>query len=361
MAVIAFDKIGIKAVYSCVPDNKQPIQTLNNIFPTIEAAEKFTKSTGVISRHICPDGVCSSDLCYLAAKKLLEENDIALDSIDALIFLSQTSDYKMPATAPLLQARLGLSKKTACFDINLACSGYVYGLSVAFSFANSKGINRVLLLCGETLSKLIGKEDFLSYPLFGDAGSATLIEKGDYDSSYFSLGTDGRGYDAIIIDDSNGGRSQISVNSLSKEKQDDGVQRNKLQMRMDGMKVFSFTLSAVASNIKELLGYVDSDIEIAKSKTDFFLLHQANKLIVETIAKKLKIPSEKTPANIEQYGNTSSVSIPLLLTTNLQADNFNKNCVMAGFGAGLSWGSTYIPFHNCKIGKILTFSKETEE
>ena len=264
MAILAFDRIGIRAIYSCVPEREQPIQALNNIFPSAEAADKFTKSTGVVSRHICPDGVCSSDLCFVAAKKLLEENDIALESIDALIFLSQTSDYKMPSTAPLLQARLGLSKRTACFDINLACSGYVYGLATAFSYANTKGINRVLLLCGETLSKLISKEDFLSYPLFGDAGSATLIEKGDYTSSYFSLGTDGRGYDAIIIDDSNGGRSQMSFDSFSVKKQFDGVQRNRLHMRMDGMKVFSFKLSAVANNIRGLLSKVDSDIEIAK-------------------------------------------------------------------------------------------------
>lgn len=361
MANLSFDGVGIRAIYACVPENIESVSSLTNIFSAEIDSQKFTNSTGVKKRHIATGNICSSDLCYEAAKKLLAENDIPPESIDVLIFLSQTADYKMPATAPILQNRLGLSKDTACFDINLACSGYVYGLATAFSYAGNKGVNRVLFCCGETLSKLISKEDFVSYPLFGDAGSATLIEKGDWGTSYFVLGTDGNGYDAIIIEDSNGGRSPLSKDSFKPEEQFDEVVRNKLQMRMDGMKVFGFTLSAVAKNIKAVLQNIDLDFETAKSKIDYFLIHQANKLIVDTVAKKLKLPQEKVPVNVENYGNTSPVSIPLLITTNLQTDSFTRNCIMAGFGAGLSWGATYMSFKNCKVGKLLTYKEKTEE
>ena len=354
MANLIFEQIGIKAVSSCVPKNIERTKELTNIFSSAEDAEKFIKSTGIEQRHIS-DTICSSDLCLAAAKQLISENQIDTNSIDVLLFMSQTGDYKIPATSTILQERLGLSKDTACMDLNLACSGFIYGLATAFSFANNPHINKVLLLTGETLSKVLNKNDSTVYPIFGDAGTAVLIEKGNYKTSFFCLGTDGRGAKTIIIPSENGGRTPITAFSVEEREQSDHIKRSDLQMFMDGMGVFSFTLQAVPKNINNVLDLISSvDSTFNKENIDYYLLHQANKLIIDTMAKRLRIPAEKVPTNIKEFGNVSSASIPLLLTTEFGADNvFSKNCIMCGFGAGLSWGAAYISFEKCNISKLI--------
>lgn len=351
MAKFCYHNVGIKSLVTCIPKQIEKIDSLVNLFDSNEA-EKFYKSTGIKERRIATQSICSSDLCLEAAKELIRINNIQLDSIDVLLFMSQTADYKIPATAPIIQNKLGLSTDTACMDLSLACSGFVYALSTAYAYASLESVNRVLLLNGETLSKVINKKDKSEYPIFGDAGSAILVEKGNFGDSYFSLGSNGKGFDTIIIPSCIGGRNELKEESFIEKKYPDGIMRSDLQMYMDGMGVFSFTLKPVPDNIKSVINILEEN-NISKDKIDLYLIHQANKYILDTIAKKTDIPKDKMPSNIENFGNTSSVSIPLILGTEFSNQLLSKNCLLCGFGAGLSWGSAYITLNNTKIGKVI--------
>lgn len=351
MANLFFYNVGIKAISACVPKNVETIKSLEYMFSEADA-ENFFRKTGIYERRIATENICASDLCYEAAKNLLAENNISPDSIDVLLFMSQTGDYKIPATSVILQERLGLSKETACMDLNLACSGFVYALSTAYTYVSTAGVNRVLILTGETLSKVLNKNDNAEYPIFGDAGTAVLVERGDYGDSFFVLGSNGKGFSTINILDSIGGRNTVSLDSFEEKKYPDGIKRNGMQMYMDGMGVYSFTLKAVPDNIRSLLKILNNK-NIDFSKIDLFLIHQANKLILDTLAKKIKIPYEKMPSNIEKYGNTSSASIPLILGTDYQEKSVSAKCLLSGFGAGLSYASAYICLLETKIGKLV--------
>lgn len=348
MARIKFNNVGIKAVAACVPRNKQKTKELSYMLND-EAINGLETSTGILERRISTADICTSDLCFEAAKKLMEENNIVPDSIDMLLFMSQTSDYRIPTTSTILQNKLGLPKTTACLDLVNACSGFVYALSTAFSYASMEGINRVLLLSGDTISKVLNKNDKVSYPVFGDAGTAVLIEKGMYEPSFFELGSNGGGYDSIVIRAENGGRNSITQESLVEKLDTDGISRNDLQMKMDGMDVFSFAISTVPKSFKsvwELSEKTDNDV-------DLYLLHQANKYILQTVSKKLKIDIGKIPMNIDRFGNTSSASIPLLLSSEFGESTLTKKCMMCGFGAGLSWASSYIQLKDCKVSELI--------
>lgn len=350
MAIIQFDNIGIKALAACVPSKVEYNKDLG-YFMTEEEIQKAIQNIGIEERRMAEKDVCASDLCFKAAEKLLEDNNIDKSTIDALIFVSQTSDYHQPATAPILQHRLGLSKNTLSFDINLACSGYVYGLSTAYAYASQQGINRVLLLVGETMSKIVSRYDKVNTPLFGDAGTATLIEKGDYGRSVFSLHSDGSGCEVMMIPDG-GFRNPTSAESLIEEIDANGDRRNREQFRMDGMAVFNFGMNEEPRDIKNLLAEADLDL----SKLDLLIYHQANKFMTDFFTKWLKFDKTKTPYSIKKYGNTSSASIPLTIVTELKNKYPDrKNVILSGFGAGLSWGSVLLDLTECKISELIEY------
>lgn len=186
MATIKYHGVGIKAMSACVPSKVYSNRDLGYLIPE-EEIEKTINNIGVEERRIADDGVTASDLAYKAAVKLMEDNQIDPNSIDVLLFMSQTSDYRIPATSCILQDRLGLSKDTCCLDLSLGCSGFVFALSTAFAYASMEGVNRVLLLDGETFSKICNKRDKVDWPLYGDGATATLVEKGDFEDSTFIL------------------------------------------------------------------------------------------------------------------------------------------------------------------------------
>lgn len=349
MAKLHFKNVGIQAVAACVPSNKVTISSLPDLFNSKEM-ETFMERTGIREKRIADAKTCTSDLCAAAAQKLFEDNNIDLDSIDAVLFMSKTPDYIIPTTSALLQHRLGLKKSVFAMDLRLACSGYVYALSTAYAYANQEHINKVLLLAGDVNSKIVSRKDKTTFPVFGDGGSATLIEKGDYADSYFDCGTDGSRSSAVIIPSENGGRNPITESSLVQNVDENENSRSLLQMNMHGMDVFSFAISTVPKSIREVLDFSHKQIE----ETDTFLIHQANKFILETIAKKLKIPMQKIPINIDRFGNTSSASIPLLLCSEFYGKQASLgNTVMSGFGSGLSWATAMQNLHNIKISKLV--------
>jgi len=344
MGLIKFSGIGIKSLSVTVP--KERVETIKqNIFFTEKQLINFIESTGIKERRIASKDMCSSDLCYNAAINLFNKTDINLNEIDALIFLSQTPDYRVPGTSIIMQDRLKLPKTTIAFDVNMTCSGYIYGLFLAYSLTNIDNIKNVLLLVGETLSKITSTRDNSTGLLLGDGGSATLITKNEkYGDSFFSLNTDGSNLDAVIVP-GGGFRNMSSIETLTTKQYEDGSERNDEQIRMDGIEVFSFAVSELPKDVKRLLNFAEKDV----SNVDIFVFHQANKYMMDIIAKKLKIDTQKMLYSIQKYGNTSGVSIPMAIADQKNLLNNNDVLLLNAIGAGFSWGTLLLKMVDCNI------------
>jgi 3-oxoacyl-[acyl-carrier-protein] synthase-3 len=355
MAIVKYKNVEISAISACVPKNVSSNHELISMMSE-EEVEKVINSIGIKEKRIADKDVCASDLCFKAAERLLEDNQTDKDEIDALIFVSQTPDYRQPATAMSLQSRLGLSKSTLCFDINLACSGYVYGLSVAFAYASCEGIRKALLLVGETMSKTISAKDKITAPLFGDAGTATLISKSSgAETSLFSLNSDGSESDILRVP-YGGYRHPSSLEGL-KEYTDDGNIRTGEHLNMKGMEVFNFGLREVPKDIKKVMAETGKNID----DIDVFVFHQANKFMTDFFAKKLKINLEKVPYSLSRFGNTSSASIPLTIVSEMcdrEVFPDRRRAVISGFGAGLSWATALVSLENTNISELIEYQEK---
>ena len=334
---------------ACVPPQIVHNKDLGYLIPE-EEIEKTINNIGIEQRRIAANDVTASDLCYKAARQLMSDNDIDPESIDVLLFMSQTADYRIPATSCLLQHRLGLPRETMCLDLTLGCSGYVFALSTAFAYASMEGVNRVLLLDGETFSKIVNRYDKVDWPLYGDAGTATLIEKGDYGEAVFNLNTDGSGEDVLKIHA--GMRNPITPDSCVAREREDGNIRSDLEVFMDGMDVFNFAISKVPKSIKVLLQEADKTID----DVDYLVFHQANRFMMDFFVKKLKISPDRVPYCISKYGNTSSASVPLTISSELNGRlDGSHSVVMSAFGAGLSWGAAIMQMRDCKVSPVIEY------
>lgn len=341
MALFQLDKVALKGIAASVPSNE--IANVNFAYHTELENQQFIKTTGIEYRRVLKQGLCASDLCLRAAEDLLNELHWKREEVNILVFISQTPDYKIPNTSSILQAKLGLSKSCIAFDINLGCSGYVYGLSVVGSLLE-KVKGKALLLVGDASSQCVNPQDKSSAPLFSDAGSASALEyDNDAESIYFNLQTDGSAFDAIITPDG-GARNPISKDSFFINEE---TGRSRADMFLDGIKVFNFSRREVVPNALELL----EEYKINKEGLDYFIFHQANKLMNDTLVKKLNLDNNKVPTSLKYFGNTGSASIPLTITLALASSNATgkKRLFLSGFGVGLSWGSCVLPTENCKI------------
>ena len=340
MAFLETNNVEIKGVACAVP--KQIKVAKEQPFFTDIEAENFTKVTGVLSSHLAPEDMTLSDLCQAAAEKLLDKAGWERESIDLIIFVSTSRDfYICPNTANILQNKLGLKIECVAFDLPFACSGYVYGLSVASSMMQTGQLKRGLLLAGEMTSKNQSKLDKTVWALHGDAGSATLLEYNP-DAKYsmqYNLNGDGSGWETIICREV-GVRYPTTAESLVIRKYDEGIERNATQCSMDGMSVFSFAISKPGKCIKDLCEHYGIDLP----SVDYLLIHQANKMIDEKIRKKLNLSEEQVPYSMPYFGNTSSCTIPITMTSQIrEAMSEKKNeVVMCGFGSGLSWGAAHV-------------------
>jgi 3-oxoacyl-[acyl-carrier-protein] synthase-3 len=348
MAFLTLNNIAIRAIAACVPPKRIFSRDLHYLIPA-EEVEKTINSIGIKERRETERDVCASDLCFKAAEKLLKDNNIDRNSIDVLLFLSQLPDYKIPATAPILQQRLGLPKTTAALDLSLGCSGYVYGLATAMSFANTNDINRVLLLVGETFTKIVNKYDKVNAPLYGDAGTATLIEKSESTKTLITLYSDGTSKNSVIIK-AGEARMPATADNLQAKEQEEGNIRSDNEVYMDGMDVFNFALSVVPKSIKEICNLANVEL----NDVDKLILHQANKFMTDFIVKRLKYPLEKASYCLDKYGNTSSASIPLTISSELAGQKPEK-VILCGFGAGLSWGTAFVNLEKCNISPVIEY------
>jgi 3-oxoacyl-[acyl-carrier-protein] synthase-3 len=350
MALLQFDQVGIRGLAAAVP-----VQTILNreytqYFPAADVAE-IVEKTGIEERRFAPEGMCSSDLCFAAAEKLIADLDVDKNEIELLVFVSQTPDYRMPATSVLLQDRLGLSKQTMVFDLTLGCSAFVYGLSVVFSLVQSGQIKKALLLDGETRSRVYNPKDRRVAFLFGDGGVAALIEKDPkYGKTFFSLNSDGSKGDLIKIK-AGGYRNPSSAESVQEKVVDaHGNISTDEHGSMDGPDVFNFVIQEIPTDIARVMKAAETD----KEAVDYFVFHQANAFMNGYLAKKLKLPLEKVPSSIREFGNTSSVSIPLTIVSQLQGKlQGKKKVLLSGFGVGMSWASAVMNFQDCWISDIV--------
>lgn len=332
MAFQTITNVRIAAIGACVPKQVQAVLE-DSAFPSVEEAQKFVDNVGISRRRIHRKGQCASDLCAQAAAKCLEETGWERQEIDLLIFASQSPDYILPATASVLHGRLGLGVHCAAFDLSQGCSGWVYGMAVACAMVQSGAFKKALLLVGDTKSLDSPK------PLFGDAGSATLLEYDEQASPiHIDTRSDGKGYEHIIR---RGGayRHPFDEHSLDMFEDAYGHTHNMLGYEMNGPEVFVFSITQVPKAIKGMLSALGKKAD----DMDYFVLHQANKMILEQIQKKCKLPAEKCPRCLGEFGNTSSVAIPLTMVTQLreQLTTSPREIFACGFGSGLSWGTLH--------------------
>lgn len=350
MAFLQYEGVGITAMSAAVPKCVIKNREYTEIFSAQEANDIVDK-TGIEERRFADAETCSSDLCYAAAEKLIADNNIDREDIDLLVFVSQTPDYRMPATSVILQHRLRLSNKTIAFDINLGCSAFLYGLSVVYGLMERSGLHKALLLDGETRSKVYSPRDRRSAFLFGDGGVAALIERDHkFGQSTFSLNSDGSRYDLIMIP-AGGYRKMSSAETVVEKVVDEyGNMRSEEQGYMRGGDVFNFVIREIPRDIKNTLALIKRTVD----DFDYVVFHQANNFINSYISKKMKLNSEKIPSTIAKFGNTSSVSVPLTIVSELKGKlDGKKELMMSAFGVGMTWATAVVPFVDCKISDIV--------
>lgn len=348
MAVFTIPDIKLSGLAGCVPKQTHDNKDIDILKPN--ERDLFINTVGIRYRKLVTDGVTAADLCFEAAQKLLAELSWNRDEIKLLVFITQTPDYVIPNTSSILQQKLGLPKSCLAFDVNLGCSGYVYGLSIVGGLLQNMPGAKALLLVGDISTRTISMQDKSTAPLFSDAGTATALEYCKGGQIHFNLQTDGNEYDDIIVPDG-GFRNRVTIESFELKTYEGGIQRSGLDMKLDGIKIFNFALREVAPNINTLL----TDKGIDKESIDYFVFHQANRLMLESVRKKLQIAPEKVPYSLYDYGNTSSASIPVTLIANLRKQITTKTnrLLLSGFGVGLSWGSAYLETQNIVCPELI--------
>lgn len=335
MALWTIKNVSLRGVTGTVP--AQAVKTADFDIFTTEEADLFDSTVGIKNRYIGPDKLCASDLCLDAAERLLASLGWEKESIDVLVFGSVTGDYKTPPTSGILQDRLGLPVSTFVLDIPMGCCGSMYAINVAGHLLSSGDVKRALLLVGDTALRMGSMKDKSRVPLFGDSGTAMALE---YDPSandiIIEFNTLGSGFEALITPHG-GFRHPITKESFVEEDFGNGIIRAPKDTLINGMDVFSFAITKPPVSIKKMMEKFNLSID----DIDYFLIHQANKLIVDRIVKKLKLPLEKVPYDLQEFGNLGGASIPMLMTYSISEELRRKSLtlVCSSFGLGLTWGT----------------------
>ena len=353
MAFLKVENVAIRGISACVPPKVEENRDIP--FYTQEEADKVIVSTGVERKHIVSDGITASDLCLKACEKLLDELGWERESIDLICNVTQTSDYTNHPNVFVLHEKLGLKNDCMALDLYHGCPGWVIGLSSVASLVSHGSIKKALLLDGDNITSVQYREDRESRPLFGDAGTATALEFDETASPLlFQTGTNS--VDGVALIHKKGGMRE--PHTLESYKQELGMLNGELSTEgvedlMDGMSVFSFGITMPPKSLKQLCEHYHINIE----EVDKLVLHQANLFMVNKIAKKLKMPAEKVPSCLKNYGNTTSTSIPLTIVTQCRGDfsNGKQKTLACAFGTGLAWASVYFETEKIVVPSIITF------
>jgi len=328
-------KAYIKAISYYLPDKIVTNEQLVTEFPEW-TVDKVATKVGVLERHLAGENETATDMAVNAGKKLLREHNIIPESIDFLLFCTQSPDYHLPTSACLIQDRLGLSTYVGALDFNLGCSGFIYGLSLAKGLIAGDIANNILLITAETYSKHIHQKDKGNRTIFGDAAAATLISKDGFaEIGNFSLGTNGKGAENLIV--KRGGlRQPESKNDFSLD--ENGNPEASDYLFMNGGEIFNFTSEAVPILVQQVL----EKNELKKEQIDLFVFHQANKYMMNYLRKLIDIDPEKFYYYLEKVGNTVSSTIPIALYEAKKDNKLKGDVLLAGFGVGYSWGGVTI-------------------
>lgn len=325
MAKARIDGFRMAGVSTCVPPRRMDNLANTERFDP-DQVRKVVSMAGVRHRHVVEPGTTSADLCFQAAERLLDGLGWERASISALIMVTQSPDYALPSTSCLLQHRLGLPDSCATFDLGLGCSGYPYGLYVAASLLKAGGHQRVLLLHGETPSRFVAPQDHAATMLFGDAGSATALERcDDAGHASFVLHSDGSGAEGLII---RGGGFRDRSPADPRE----------MYLRMDGAEIFNFTIKRIPALVDDTLALAGLEI----GDIDHFVLHQANRFVMKHLVRKCGLPPERVPFTIEDTANCGGPSIPVTITRAVPASEQSQLLMLLGFGVGLSWAGAVV-------------------
>lgn len=328
--------VAIRGVTGTLPNS--PVKTVDLPYFTQEEADTFDATVGIKNRYIASSDVCASDLCLDAGERLLTGLGWEKESIDILLFASVTGDYKTPPTSAILQDRMGLPTTTFVLDIPMGCCGCMYCITVAGNMLSAGTAKRALILVGDTAMRMGNPNDKSRGPLFGDSGTALALE---YDSTaddiIVDFNTMGAGYQALITPHG-GFRHPITVESFIEEDFGNGIIRAPKDALINGMDVFSFAITKPTISVKKLLDEQGFDKD---KDVDFYLIHQANKLIVDRLVKKLKLPIEKVPYNMQKFGNLGGASILMLMASEIAEELSSRPLTLlcSSFGLGLTWGT----------------------
>jgi 3-oxoacyl-[acyl-carrier-protein] synthase-3 len=345
----------ISAIISVVPKEEYRFDDEYPLFKlTEDKAKRFKKMMSLDRHRIAPPEVCSSDLCLYGLQRLLSEGTLKKEEIGALVFVSQTPDYFMPPTSNVIHGKLGLGHDVVCLDINQGCTGFLLGLMQAFLLLEMSALPKVVLLNGDTCSKQMDKCNRVSYPLTGDAGSVTVIERCEAENPiYMDLKNDGSRHKAIMIP-AGAYRMPSTPETLKLHEVDEGVPQNLEHIHMDGAAIFNFTMGDVPPQIDDILAFSGD----TRDSIEHFLLHQPNPFILKQMADKMKIPQEKLPNNIVSlFGNCSSVTIPMNIAFNCgeQLQRESRRVCFSAFGVGLAWISMVMNVGPLKVCKVVDY------
>ena len=337
MSQLTINNVRIAGMSACVPATVEDNRTLP-IYKDENDALKVIASTGIERHHKVAPGTTASDLTVKAVERLLDDLEWKSQDVDCFAYVCTSRDYIAPQTSCVLQDRLKLRKDCCVFDLPFGCSGWVYGMSIVASLMSHGSFKRAILVAAETNTQNRNPRDTAVRPLFGDAATATALEY-DPERSHamnFMYGVDGSGYKSVWAP-YGGTRQPVTPESLEDKEVTPGVFRRGVDMIVNGMDVFGFAIKEPPRSLKELIATFNIDVD----SVDLLLLHQANKFIDEKIRKAVKMPPEKTPYCLEEYGNVTSASIPLTMVTRCreQLSGDDKHCMACGFGVGLAWAS----------------------
>lgn len=320
-------KFKISNISYYLPANEEDLNVLKVDNSNWDISKIYEK-TGINKRWISNSDETACDLAVIAANKLFNSCSVPRQDVDLLIFISQSPDYFLPTTACIIQDRVGLPNNCMAFDVNLGCSGFVYALSIAGSLLDSGVANKGLILCSDTYTKFISKDDRTCRPIFSDGAAAILVEKSDIKSiGPFIFGTDGSGFDRLIV--KNGGMRNFSKNNSQN-----------ITLEMNGSSVFLFTMNEIPKLINKVLDKAELNIK----DLDLIIFHQASKFVIDNLIEKLSLDRNKVFINYEFIGNTVSASIPIALKDACDQNRLKNGdkIMLVGFGVGLSWGAAIV-------------------
>ena len=325
-----------------LPEDKLTNEALETVYANPSwTASKIYRKTGIKSRHIASNELVS-DMAVKAAHNLFTEYGVSPQDVDFILLCTQSPDYFLPTTVCIVQECLGIPTSAGAMDYNLGCSGYIYGLAVAKGLLCTGVAKSVLLITSEMYTKHIHPLDRSTRTVFGDGASATFLTKDDINSmGEFVLGTDGKGVPNLIIPAGGMAHPKTNETSIAKEDQSGNI-RSEENIYMNGPEIYAFTLRTVPNMISETL----SKNNLTMEQIDYFVLHQANKLVLTSLRDKLDIPDEKFCIDVEELGNTVSSTIPIAIKRAMTRvpEKFKpgSKILIAGFGVGYSWGGTVI-------------------